>query len=1555
MKNSRCYIAVVTISLMCAASTSNHYYILPSSNITDCPQEPCYTLSQFALISGTLNRSQTNGTVSLLLSSGQHLLDKAISLAHEDNVVITKDKTDKERVTIICINRLGKVSINDTTSASLKGLHFIGCVRNTLSRVKQLFIDDVIFQGAEGRYMALLLNNVTNATISKSSFSNNTFGILPPTFLFFFDPAVLDHVYFEQNTSFGTGGALHAINSNISIINSHFSHNSVGIGGAILARRSTLNIASSTFTKNNATFGGVIVTSESTVDINSYSVFSDNTAYTGAVMMAYNDSLTIRSSNFSRNEALLDGGVMVVYESLLMLADSIFEGNEAGDQCGVVCVTNSPITSTNTTFATNSASFLGGVVYLAGECSIIVSKSTFDANSADRGGVLHTSTSEDDCSIYIESSAFIGNYADLEGGVLHVQDECSINIINCTFAKNTAGAGGVLNTGDSCSFIITSSIFRANKAQSTNGGGVLYSTGCNFSLSANNFTSNHASHSGGVMTSQGENSFNISECSFTNNSAVYRGGVMFVSGQVDNSLFWIKNSLFHANSARDGGVVDTVGSEHTDISISIVSTDFSQNYAEFRGGIIRCSNTSMNIQNSNVSFNRAAQYGGIMLASNCSTHIIDCLFYNNSGSLYVFNSNLTLSGSTVFENGKEPTRITSGNLFIRREGGAITGFQSTIILGGTSSFLNNQAIVGGAVMVVDSTMLTYGDTTIESNMATRSGGGIALHRSSLQIKGNCWISSNRAERGGGVHAASSTINIHHRRCLQVNKNSAELGGGVYLEVDSRINLLKTSIYYDIFSLMFTANSATKYGGGVYVDDNSNAGACESDIECFIQIIALHSDSINSQSGVIPANIRFLHNVALERGSDLFGGLLDRCTPSLFAEVLQIRMQYYNGLTYFEGITQLSTLNSVSSEPLRLCFCNKSVMDQDCSYQPPPIRVRRGETFTVSLVAVDQVDHTVAANIITSLSSSSEGGLGEGQQTQTANETCTDLTFNVFSSHDIETLTLYTDGPCGNADLSTRLLTVEFLNCTCPIGLEPLTNSQSETRCECDCDSDISAYLSSCNSTTGALTRSTTNAWITYVNDTDPPGFIIHPNCPFDYCLPPSEDVSFNFNLPEGADALCANNRRGVLCGACRQNFSLSLGSSRCLPCEFYWPGILVVIIVAFIAAGILLVTALLALNMTVAVGLIDNFIFYANIVAAGSSVFFPSTEPSFPVVFVAWLNLDIGFDVCFFDGLDAYTKTWLQLAFPVYIISLVVVVIIVSEYSPKFASLIGKRDPIATLATLILLSYAKLLSVTITALSFANLDYPDGSRETVWLADGNVKYFQEKHIPFALVALLITSIGLPYTIILFLWQWLVRAPRWKVFKWTRHSKLNAFIAAYHVPCTSKYRYWTGLLLLVRVILYITAAVSVSVDPNTIALVTSSLIAALFLFKGFIGLRVYKKSFVDIVATVMYFNLLIFSTLSLYDLKDEGSKQTALAHVSAAITLFLLAAAIVYHLSLLVRKTPVDENTRPLDPVPPTQPAAVTHSVIELSNHQEDNNREAECIVTPPYLVTETSV
>ena len=1164
--------------------------------------------------------------------------------------------------------------------------------------------------------------------------------------------------------------------------------------------------------------------------------------------------------------------------------------------------------------------------------NVSVTKTKFVSNEAEIGGVLLAYKSI----ISISQCAHSYNRAHYGGVMATVESSVDIDI--STFSKNVAtlkndSIGGVI-AAVNASFDITSSTFISNAAATY--GGVIDTFSGSFNITSSTFNNNSATD-GGVILTFGDGSFNITSSTFNNNSATYGGVILtFADGS-----FNISSSTFNNNSATYGGVMYTFG----DGSFNITCSTFTTNKADIGGVIWSQGVQSFTISNSSFDNNSADSYGGIMYTLQCSTHITDSTFHYNSGSLYTSNGNLTFSGQSKFENCVEPSNKTSLTL---QEGGALTSYQSTITFNGETSLLNNQASQGGAILAIESTILLYGTTTIANNTATdSSGGGVSLQQSNLDIKGSCTISDNYAMRGGGVHAKSSTITVHQQGgTLQFTNNRAENGSGLYLEVNSKLYILKE--YESERNLLIFTGNHGNYGGAVYVADDTNSGACSPNIECFIQTLALYQFSDPSTNTV---NIQFSGNNATECGPNLFGGLLDRCVPSLFAEVYikqpSLRTQYYTGVNYLQDLSNIA-IDSLASPPPRVCFYNNE-SEPDCSYQPPPIKVKKGEPFAVSLAVFDHIECGILDVNITSYLTSSNSRFSEGQQTQSVRKSKHTLIFNVFSECDNESINLFADGPCGG---SIRKLDIHFSNCTCPVGFQPKTTS-----CECTCDSKLSPYITNCNIETSSIIRENTNSWITYINRTDPPGYVIHPNCPFDYCKPQTDNVSINLNLPNGADAQCAFNRTGTLCGACQEHLSLSLGSSRCLPCPSHWPAVFVVILLAAIIAGVLLVTALLALNMTVAVGLINGFIFYANIMSANSAVFFPSSEPSFPTVFVAWLNLDLGIDVCFFDGLDTYIKTWLQLAFPVYIISLVVIIIIVSEYSPRFAALIGRKDPIATLATLILLSYAKLLSITITALSSADITYPDGSQETVWLPDGNVKYFRGKHAALVIVALLIILVGVPYTILLLLWQWIVRAPRWKVFKWTRNTKLNAFIAVYHVPYNSKYRYWTGLLLLVRVILYITASVTVSANPQVSLLATIILVGGLIYLKSIINLKVYKKSITDIVETTVYFNLLALAAFSMYNFKTDLKKQTAVAYTSTIITFLLLVGVIAYHVYLLIRKEkiPVELNEYPLAPVKPAT-AQVTHSVVEVHKPQcpppEDDSDEMADIQVREIVVTD---
>ena len=120
----------------------------------------------------------------------------------------------------------------------------------------------------------------------------------------------------------------------------------------------------------------------------------------------------------------------------------------------------------------------------------------------------------------------------------------------------------------------------------------------------------------------------------------------------------------------------------------------------------------------------------------------------------------------------------------------------------------------------------------------------------------------------------------------------------------------------------------------------------------------------------------------------------------------------------------------------------------------------------------------------------------------------------------------------------------------------------------------------CNYTRETIIKKGTTAWIDYLRVKNTSGYLIYPYCPMDYCFPPDATVEINLNIPNGADTQCAHNmiHSGTLCGACSPGLSLSLGSSRCLPCQTHWPGILVIIITSSLLAGVVLIASLLMLN-----------------------------------------------------------------------------------------------------------------------------------------------------------------------------------------------------------------------------------------------------------------------------------------------------------------------------------------------------------------------------------------
>jgi predicted outer membrane repeat protein len=860
------------------------------------------------------------------------------------------------------------------------------------------------------------------------------------------------------------------------------------------------------------------------------------------------------------------------------------------------------------------------------------------------------------------------------------------------------------------------------------------------------------------------------------------------------------------------------------------------------------------------------------------------------------------------------------------KGGAVTVFLSIVDLEGLVMLRYNSASKGGAIHAISSKLHVRGNILVSNNSALVSGGGIYLYQSELDCAGQSnleLLGNNAMGRGGGIHAISSTLTAEYRlspliqsyvgsKIKLISNRAAWVGGGICLENNAKIkllNLVRGDLVAREYTIGFYGNLA-EYGGALYVADNTTSGTCASVshqmhstlTECFLQTPQLQIPSHVFEK-YAHARIEFINNLAVVHGSNLYGGLLDRCTQNLLTKSHPNTAA--NGLQYLMEFSNIDSSDSISSDPVRICFCES--YKPDCTYQLPTVNVTKGGRFVVSLVAVDQVGHMISA-AIHSLPVSDQSSIGEGQLIQIAGNECTNLTYNVLSLHNNEELVIYPNGPCKDAPLSQRRIRIKFLLCTCPIGFQP--DLQDRIRCACECDSRLKGYVTKCDFGTQSLVRQG-QPWISYIQ-TVPANFsdyLIYPFCPLNYC---KENAEVNLSTQNGIDAQCATFRTGILCGACQSHYSLSLGSTRCLKCPRYWPIIFVIILVASFLAGLALVALVLVLNLTVAVGTLNGVIFYANIIYANIHTFHPDNRSSFASVFVSWLNLDIGIDVCFIKGMNAYWKTWIQLIFPSYVFFLVLMVIVVSNRSRRFSELIGKKNPVATLATLILISYAKLLHFIIMAFSSATLNYPGpsgGYKRKMWLPNATVDYLKGKHAPLFLAAVLILVAGIVYTTLIFSWQWLQKFNKGKVLKWTRNPKVSGFIEIYHTPYTAQNRHWTGLLLFVRVVLYIASAANVSGDPKINLLIIGSVITGVFLVNNVVG-HVYKKRTVEVLEVAGHVNLLLLSLATFFSLENIRAR-IMVTNISVSIMLLLLLGILFYHvfIEVIVKRWKIANHIR----------------------------------------------
>ena len=470
----------------------------------------------------------------------------------------------------------------------------------------------------------------------------------------------------------------------------------------------------------------------------------------------------------------------ITFDGNTMVAST---NNKAKQSGGVIYSTDhSNVTFNQTTmlnFSNNQATY-GGVLTSTDHSSILMcgNVTTFFKNTATYGGVILSFTYSNISFDGNTTVIFNGNNAGSIGGAVYLHDFSNISFSgnsNITFNENSASTyGGALLFQTSCTatFEENSTVtFAANTAQM--GGAVYCSDYSNLSISSNStitFMHNTAVHGGAVYSSEYSliNITGNSVVKFQNNSAKQYGGALYFSSHSFSSFNGYCDVTFHNNHARlCGGAVYSVTKckFHLEEQSNIL---FSENCGIFYGGAM-CLNDESSVD---------------ILAN-----ALVMFYYNTAkwrgGALYIFaNSNITM---------KDDSTMNFTHNKVDWYGGAIYCYSNSSISheGKDLVFAENKAGHGGAIFILQSTLLLLSSTRFINNKAKAGGGAINLQYTfnvSFDKSSKISFYDNTAiQYGGAIYGVLTQYKnfwskIAFNMNITLDNNSAIVGPHIYFDV-----------------------------------------------------------------------------------------------------------------------------------------------------------------------------------------------------------------------------------------------------------------------------------------------------------------------------------------------------------------------------------------------------------------------------------------------------------------------------------------------------------------------------------------------------------------------------------------------------------------------------------------------------------------------------------------------------------------------------------------------------------------------------------------------------
>ena len=466
-------------------------------------------------------------------------------------------------------------------------------------------------------------------------------------------------------------------------------------------------------------------------------------------------------------------------------------------------------------------------------------------------------------------------------------------------------------------------------------------------------------------------------------------------------------------------------------------------------------------------------------------------------------------------------------------------------------------------------------------------------------------------------------------------------------------------------------------------------------------------------------------------------------------------------------------------------------------------------------------------------------------------------------------------------------------------------------------------------------------------------------------------VKFQQNISELNPFLCSGlNRTGVMCSKCQEGLGTAIFSysMQCLPCMSSGLGWTLYVFLATFPTTILFLVVLIFQCRCITSGPMNSYIFVCQLVVSTlnnqPSVvnLFASTSPFslmlrvFFTIYGIW-NLDFFRSLippfCVSDQIGPLHVIILEYVVAFYPLLLTVIVYICIQLHARDCWLIvclcrvfckcfsscrqrwrRQWDPFASLvhtfAAFLLLSYCKILVISLQLLSYTQLHLPTGGTISPPMRvyhDPSLEWFGEKHLPFALPAIFILCIFVLLPA-LFLLLYPVKIFRKCLGCCGRrllalHAFADVFQGCYKngTNDTRDCRYFAGFYLVLRIVL-LSAIYGGSIFGfygmiSAVCLVTSSLLFLLFRpYKGSSWLNIW-----DSIAFSLFAFVAIYVTYFMY----IASVPIQIVEVMGVVPLLYLMIYVIYRLVVWMKTLQIFKKKHKNQLIPETEePDRLTH-------------------------------